>query len=69
MGLGRLSGCCFTKQCTCFKHSRAEADDAKRLKLLRLRIPVLLLSNFGESVAGSSDSILLEHVRLLAMGI
>ena len=33
MGVGRLSGCCFPKQCTCFKHSRAEADDAKRLKL------------------------------------
>ena len=33
MGLGRLSGCCFPKQFTCFKHSRAEADDAKRLKL------------------------------------
>ena len=29
----RLSGCCFPKQCTCFKHSRAEADDAQRFKL------------------------------------
>ena len=34
MRVGRLSGCCFPKQCTRFKRSRdeaAEADDAKHL--------------------------------------